>query len=136
MITSKIKVISTIEFPAFNPGKLYMIPFELSNPVDLPNQLKQFNSVITDMINNNPIKNGIAYLTIDCKSIKAGDSHRRGGPHVDGNYILRDKDDDKFIICAMNANVDYLISGDMDIRSVKSEFSFKILSPRQFLNTI
>jgi putative PIN family toxin of toxin-antitoxin system len=44
--------------------------------------------------------------------------------------ITRDPDDDKFIICAIAAGADYLVSGDKDIQSLTADFGFVIVSPR------
>ena len=42
--------------------------------------------MVTKMIEFLPIKLGIAYLTVDGKLVKGGQTHRRGGKHLDGNY--------------------------------------------------
>jgi hypothetical protein len=42
---------------------------------------------ITNRCYHPPTKDGIAYITIDEKKIVKGESHRRGGPHTDGNFL-------------------------------------------------
>lgn len=45
----------------------------------------------------------------------------------------RDPDDDKFVFCAMNAQADFLVTGDKDLTSIEGDFGFKIVSPREFV---
>ena len=45
----------------------------------------------------------------------------------------RDPHDNKFVDCALTGNVDYLISGDKDLLEILEKFSFKILSPAEFV---
>ena len=47
--------------------------------------------------------------------------------------VCRDPDDDKFIACALAGKVDYLISGDADLLTLKSYETIKITTPSQFL---
>lgn len=55
-----------------------------------PNLVGQpaFESFLKEVIDCSPKKTGMAYLTIDEKIVKKGESHRRGGPHTDGNYLF------------------------------------------------
>ncbi len=48
----------------------------------------------------------------------------------------RDRDDDKFIDCALAGNVNYLVSGDQDLLVLNGQFSFAILKPQAFLSLI
>ena len=86
MINSKVVEKGTVSFPGFMGEKLYMHPIFIEDAVSLPN--KYFNKLISQMLAYSPIKSGKAYVTIDQKVVKAGKSHRRGGPHVDGNYLF------------------------------------------------
>lgn len=54
-------------------------------------------------------------------------------PH-DYPYI-RDEDDLPILAAAIDANIDYLISGDKDFLSVKTD-KLRILSPREFLDLL
>jgi len=83
MIKSISKKLIEVSFPSFE-GEIKMLPFNLSDLSSIP---KQFLELVMSMINFLPVKEGIAYLTVDGKMIPAGSSHRRGGAHIDGNYI-------------------------------------------------
>ena len=61
-----------------------MLPFDLETLNEIP---LEFNSMVTNMIKFLPMKKGIAYLTVDGKLVKEGQTQRRGGMHIDGNYI-------------------------------------------------
>ena len=50
--------------------------------------------------------------------------------------LCRDPDDDKFLLCALHAHADYLVSGDADLRILNAQFPFSILSPRSFLSVL
>ena len=50
--------------------------------------------------------------------------------------ICRDAADDKFLFCALEARVQYLVSGDLDLGVLGSIDNVKILSPRKFLDTL
>lgn len=83
MITSISKELYKIQIPEFS-GEIKMLPFNLANLLEIP---EQFKEMISKMIEYLPIKNGIAFLTVDGRLVEAGTSHRRGGVHIDGNYI-------------------------------------------------
>lgn len=87
MINSKIKEVAAINFPKFKQGHLYMHPINLENPI-LPDEYYQYKDALNKMLSNSPVKKGIAYVTIDNKLVTKGNSHRRGGPHVDGNFLF------------------------------------------------
>ena len=48
------------------------------------------------------------------------------------NNVCRDKDDDKFISCAISGDSDLIVSGDMDLLSLKSYKNVKIITPTEF----
>jgi putative PIN family toxin of toxin-antitoxin system len=52
--------------------------------------------------------------------------------------ITRDKTDDFYIAVAIQEEVDFLITGDKDLLSCKDirKWSFKILSPKEFIEVI
>jgi len=83
MITSISKELYPVSIPQ-HTGEIKMLPFDLSNLESVPSK---FKSLVNKMIEFLPIKQGIAYLTIDGKLIEKGKTHRRGGPHTDGNYL-------------------------------------------------
>ena len=50
------------------------------------------------------------------------------------NNVCRDKNDDKFISCAISGDCDLIVSGDMDLLSLKSYKDVKIITPSEFLS--
>lgn len=46
--------------------------------------------------------------------------------------ICRDKKDDTILACAVASDVDYLVTGDIDLLILKTFKEIKILSPREF----
>ncbi len=50
--------------------------------------------------------------------------------------VCRDIKDDKFLACAVEANADYLITGDEDLLVLKSFEGIKIVTPRKFLKVL
>src|SRR5579872_3098211 len=50
--------------------------------------------------------------------------------------ISRDSDDDKFIACALAANVKFIISGDQDLLSICEYQGINIIKPADFLKNI
>lgn len=83
MITSISKQFFEVQIPK-HEGELKMIPFNLSNLSGVP---EKFKALVDKMISFLPVKEGTAYLTVDGKTIEPGKTHRRGGPHIDGNYL-------------------------------------------------
>lgn len=56
--------------------------------------------------------------------------HKEKGIKITG--ICRDKDDDDILAGAVASEVDYLITGDMDLLILKTFKGIKILGPREF----
>lgn len=83
MITSISKELHSLPVPKHS-GELKMIPFNLENLKGVP---RKFRKLVATMTAQLPVKKGIAYLTIDGKKVEKGKTQRRGGAHVDGNYI-------------------------------------------------
>ena len=50
------------------------------------------------------------------------------------NNICRDEDDDKFLSCAISGGSDLIVSGDMDLLSLKSYKTIKIINPMDFIS--
>lgn len=46
--------------------------------------------------------------------------------------ISRDRDDDKFIECAKDANALYIVSGDKDLLVIKQYENIKIITAKEF----
>ncbi len=57
-----------------------------------------------------------------------------------GNYEVRgvpsDPDDDKFLACALEAQADYIVTGDPDLLSLKYYQRINILNPKSFLENL
>lgn len=85
MIISISKELYKVNIPSFK-GEIKMLPFELSSVENVP---KIFKDIVLRMIDFLPIKKGIAYLTVDGKLVEYGKTQRRGGPHIDGNYLRK-----------------------------------------------
>lgn len=83
MINSVSKEFYEINIPSFD-GELKMVPFNLENLEGVP---AGFHRTVTEMVSGLPFKRGIAYLTVDGREVEKGSTHRRGGKHIDGNYI-------------------------------------------------
>ncbi len=52
------------------------------------------------------------------------------------DQVSRDRDDDKFIACALAANCQTIISGDKDLLEVTGYQGLKVLAPREFLESV
>jgi predicted nucleic acid-binding protein len=46
--------------------------------------------------------------------------------------VCRDPDDDQILSCALSAEADYLITGDMDLLELKEFHGIRILTPGAF----
>ncbi len=88
MIQSKSFALGNIEIPSWK-GELKMLPFDLafSNVGLLGIIPNAFIRIVRDMVSILPIREGIAYFTFDGKTIQPNNTHRRGGAHIDGNYL-------------------------------------------------
>jgi putative PIN family toxin of toxin-antitoxin system len=52
------------------------------------------------------------------------------------DQVSRDRDDDKFIACALAANCQTIISGDKDLLEVTGYQGLKVVAPRVFLESV
>ena len=48
----------------------------------------------------------------------------------------RDKDDDRYLECAVAARADYVISGDIHLRELKEYRGIKIVNPAEYLEIV
>jgi hypothetical protein len=83
MINSISQKLYEVQIPDYT-GEINMLPFSLET-LDEVSEL--FMPMVAKMIEFLPIKKGTAFLTVDGKIVEKGQSHRRGGRHIDGNYI-------------------------------------------------
>jgi len=66
--------------------KIGMKPFDLDTLEGVPLDWKE---TVSQMILGLNLKVGTAFLTIHGKQIKASETHRRGGAHIDGNFLMK-----------------------------------------------
>ena len=52
------------------------------------------------------------------------------------DQVSRDRDDDKFIACALAANCQTIISGDKDLLEVTGYQGLEVVAPREFLESV
>lgn len=83
MIVSICKPVGEVIIPKYD-GELSMIPFNLNDLSGVP---KKFKALVRQMIKTLSDKNGVAFLTVHGKIINPGETQRRGGKHIDGNYL-------------------------------------------------
>ena len=82
MIISRFKEVGEINLPNID-GEFSMIPFDLSS---LDGLSDEFKSVVNGMLKGVIHLGGVAFFTIHGKTLKKGETLRRGGAHTDGNY--------------------------------------------------
>ena len=51
-------------------------------------------------------------------------------------FISRDQNDNKIIQCAVDGNVDYIITGDKDLLVLSNYESIKIMNPKDYLKLV
>ena len=79
---SMVRNMGSVEPPLIE-GEFAMIPFDIETLVGVP---KFFFVTVEKMLENIPRGKGTAFLTIHGKKLKSGETLRRPGAHVDGNY--------------------------------------------------
>ncbi|MEK6876150.1 MAG: putative toxin-antitoxin system toxin component, PIN family [Nanoarchaeota archaeon] len=60
-------------------------------------------------------------------------SHTVIGPKLEENVVKEDKDDDKFIECALNAKADIIVTGDEHLLKLKEYKHIKIMTTADVL---
>ncbi len=84
MLVSRSIPLFRAQVPSYK-GEIKMLPFFLNDISNIPGL---FKDLVYQMIEELPVITiGEAYLTVDGKVITPGTTHRRGGPHIDGNYL-------------------------------------------------
>jgi hypothetical protein len=81
---SKFKKLNPIFLPNFSGTRVLMMPFRLEDINTLPNDLLHYKQTVEELVAVSPTTSGVAYLTIDEKLVKKGNSLRLKGLHVDG----------------------------------------------------
>ncbi len=87
MILSTVRIGANVSFPEFTGERVYMLPF-MQN-VGLPTALKRWQPTVDAMLKGIESP-GPIYLMIDQGIVRAGNTHRRPGLHVDGNWVAGD----------------------------------------------
>lgn len=80
---SIVKSGGNVVFPAFTGERVYMVPFTKAG--GLPVEHSRWSSLVASMVEGIET-DGVIYFMADQGVVKAGDIHRRGGAHIDGNY--------------------------------------------------
>ena len=75
---------SYVAHQALRNTRVLMLPIQLEDIETLPNALSHYKQTVQELIEVAPVKAGVAYLTIDEKFVKKGDTLRKKGLHVDG----------------------------------------------------
>tara|TARA_R100000664_G_C2752104_1_gene139394 strand:- start:1491 stop:2075 length:585 start_codon:yes stop_codon:yes gene_type:complete len=79
---SYAKKLNSINLPLVE-GEFPMIPFDLKTLTGLPEEFKHIAKAMLKRIEHG---GGKAYFTLHGKRLRKGETLRRGGAHVDGNY--------------------------------------------------
>jgi hypothetical protein len=80
--TSHINHVGVLSFPKPNGVRVMMMPVRMEDADTLP--IEQWREQFAKLVKMAPVKRGVAYLTIDEALVRAGETHRRPGLHVDG----------------------------------------------------
>lgn len=83
MIISKCRNMGEIKLPSIT-ADIPMMPFKLK---DLSGLYGEFKYIAKEMLRGIEDKEGTGFLTIHGRYIDSGDTLRRGGAHIDGNYM-------------------------------------------------
>lgn len=83
-----------VQFPAYAPGeRCYMVPFVPR--FGLPDHLAKWQPFVDSALGAcetlNSVYPHLGYLTIDCRVVMPGKTHRRPGIHVEGYWEADDK---------------------------------------------
>lgn len=84
MLKSIVKEIGPVEFPAFTGERVYMLEIFKDKP--LPESLARWEPTVAQMLVGVDTV-GPVYLMIDQKVVKATETHRRPGMHIDGFWM-------------------------------------------------
>lgn len=82
-LKSEYRKIGNVLFPEFTGERVYMRPFKKKD--GLPEDLKRWQPTVDAMLQDIDTNEEI-YIMIDQGVVKAGSTHRRGGPHIDGHW--------------------------------------------------
>jgi len=85
---SKFKEMGPVELPSFSQIRIMMMPIVIDDMETIPTELSVWKTTIRSLfeMTTQKDKGKVGYLTIDNKTLKAGETLRRPGLHVDGIY--------------------------------------------------
>lgn len=83
MLRSVVTTRGIVPFPAFLAERVYMREFTQKG--GLPRDLSRWQPTVDAMLDGIET-HGPIYLMVDQKEVKANDTHRRGGIHIDGYW--------------------------------------------------
>lgn len=81
---SQLKEIGRVRFPKHTGEKVYMLPFLQGE--GLPKHLTRWQPTVDAMLAGIKTDKPI-YLMIDQGEVKSGQTHRKPGAHIDGNWL-------------------------------------------------
>ncbi len=85
--SSVCRHVGDLELPAFSGTRIMMMPVILGDMASVPAMLDGWKSALLNLFSLCPQHHGkVGYLTIDEKTVSAGQTHRREGAHVDGVF--------------------------------------------------
>lgn len=85
---SKFTKLSTVTLPEFSGTRVMMMPLILGDLSSIPESLNHYIPTFKELFSLMDQKHHgkVGYITIDEKHVKASQTHRRQGLHVDGVY--------------------------------------------------
>jgi hypothetical protein len=85
---SNFKELQPITLPIFTGTRVMMMPIVLGDITSIPKTLSHYNQTFLQLFELMDQKHvgQVGYITIDEKAVKAGETHRRKGLHVDGVF--------------------------------------------------
>jgi hypothetical protein len=79
--------ICNIQFPEYTGRQIYMLEATLNTLRDLA--LGAYETVVERMFRKSGMPADTKfYITVDEREVQAGEAHRRGGAHIDGNFLF------------------------------------------------
>lgn len=79
---SNLRQLGRVSFPEFTGERAYMVPFIKT----LPAHLARWQPTVDQMLDGLDVP-GTCFFMLDQGVVEAGGTHRRGGLHVDGNWL-------------------------------------------------
>lgn len=84
MFTSTLEDLGPVALPAYTGVRVMMQPFRLEDVRGTLPNLPQWHAAVESLVARSTVKAGVGYLTVDEAHVRAGETHRRPGAHVDG----------------------------------------------------